>query len=717
MSTNLLYGSDNYAPNTPFFFDKIYENFATAYASANSDGVMIGRYILIAYSSEAYSRDKRVALEVIGNSESGTGREEAINNLATEDEKKYVRNYIIDKDFRNRSIPERNYTDSRDRRAYRKAYIDGQYKYTPLAYLHSDLSNEEIAILGMDVSDKILSRDENRNLKSQLDLVYKNDQLVLEGINDVQINTNDISTSQIVRDHILSTDKVLFYKDNKLQTNLSFKPITDKIQLVTTNGTNTTVTELPISIIYDSSDKYIKIKSGTTVISKFDATVFVKDSFLKSVEYKSGNTLSFTFQTENGEKQVVDTTLDIMDPGNGITIVGNVISAKASGDYLTVDTTGIHTTEALDEAINTAKEEAIAAAENKVKLVTSESDKGTGVNVGDICIVKTPIDNNNHFSYTAYIWQKSIGATPAHWEAMDGNYNAENIYFNDNIMVTKEIGYVTLTNGNGYIQSKGKNLVQVFDSMFTQEQDPSKTEPSVNITLNKADSYEVGETVTGITCTVSFNDGAYSYGPEPTGAQVNSWEIKDSNNKTYSYSASAISIPNVLVTDGINYTITAKANHSIGDIPKTNKGNNCTDTTKRIAAGTKSKTSAAITGYRYAFAGGTNASALNSSVIRGMSAKKSSKDDMNTEGNALEFSATKGSTKVFFAYPASWTGTPYFEMFGLAWAENVNFVKKSNVQVADARGGNNGLIYYNLYVWELDTPLAADSTRFRVWFK
>jgi hypothetical protein len=125
MSTNLLYGSDNYAPNTPFFFDKIYENFATAYALANSDGVMVGRYILIAYSSEAYSRDKRVALEVIGNSESGTGREEAINNLATEDEKKYVRNYIIDKDFRNRSIPERNYTDSRDRRAYRKVYIDG----------------------------------------------------------------------------------------------------------------------------------------------------------------------------------------------------------------------------------------------------------------------------------------------------------------------------------------------------------------------------------------------------------------------------------------------------------------------------------------------------------------------------------------------------------------------------------------------------------------
>ena len=300
---------------------------------------------------------------------------------------------------------------------------------------------------------------------------------------------------------------------------------------------------------------------------------------------------------------------------------------------------------------------------------------------------------------------------------MDGNYNAENIYFGNDIMVTKEIGYITLTNGNGKIPSKGKNLVQVFDSMFTKEENPSKTDPSVSITLNKAGSYEVGETVTGITCAVSFNDGAYSYGPEPTGAKVNSWEIKDSNNKTYTYSDSAISIPNILVTDGINYTITAKATHSIGDIPKTNKGNNCTDTTKRIAAGTQSNTSSAITGYRYAFAGGTSANVLSSSIIRGMSAKKKSKTAMDSEGEALEFSATKGTTKVFFAYPATWTGTPYFEIFGLAWGETTGFIAKSNIQVADYRG-NDGYTAYKLYVWEPGGgALTADETKFRVWFK
>ena len=103
-----------------------------------------------------------------------------------------------------------------------------------------------------------------------------------------------------------------------------------------------------------------------------------------------------------------------------------------------------------------------------------------------------------------------------------------------------------------------------------------------------------------------------------------------------------------------------------------------------------------------------------------MSAKKNSRP--TNSSNALTFTANKGATKVFFAYPSSWTGTPYFEMFGLAWTENINFVAKDTIQVADYRGTNedgtlNGAATYNLYAWELDTPLAAETTQFRVWFK
>ena len=63
-------------------------------------------------------------------------------------------------------------------------------------------------------------------------------------------------------------------------------------------------------------------------------------------------------------------------------------------------------------------------------------------------------------------------------------------------------------------------------------------------------------------------------------------------------------------------------------------------------------------------------------------------------------------------------------MFGLAWAENTNFVARTNVNVADARGndaeGNpQGAMSYKVYSWELsaDAPLEAETTKFRVYFK
>lgn len=580
--------------------------------------------------------------------------------MATDKEQKYMGEKLTDEQkFWNNFFDDKKICN--DRKVYRKSYKNNVYSYEEIAQLNSGLSDNSITVRGV-------AAQEANQILSLSALIDDNSDGAIDG------------------GGLLST--------------------TLKIQIA--NHDNSTWIQL--------------IGVNDCVISEIDADDFIADGVLGNVEFKQDtNELLFTWNVwdATNDEYITKTKSikldDILQPyiaGNGIAI-SNAMGAKDakiniqidpnSEKFLSVDASGLKLS---------GIQNALDAVKNQVKQANSYAGLGSGTNIGDIGIVTTLIAEDKT-SYTAYVWNGTA------WAAMDGNYNANNIYFNDNIMVTKEIGYITLTNGNGTIPSKGKNLVEVFDAMFTKEQNPSKTDPSVNISLNKAGSYEVGETVTGITCSVSFNDGAYSYGPEPTGATVNTngWEIKDTKNQSYTYSDSAISIPNVLVTDGINYTITAKATHTAGVTPKTNKGNDCTDDTKKIAAGTKSETSKAITGYRYAFAGGANASTLSSSIIRSMSAKKSSKDDMNTEGKALEFSAAKGTTKVFFAYPASWTGTPYFEMFGLAWAENVNFVKKDDVQVADARGGSNGLSSYKLYVWELNPGLEADNTNFRVWFK
>ena len=72
----------------------------------------------------------------------------------------------------------------------------------------------------------------------------------------------------------------------------------------------------------------------------------------------------------------------------------------------------------------------------------------------DICILKTLIHDdgtNKKYSRTAYVYDNG-------WKAMDGNYNAENVYFDQDLTFTKEIGYVTLTNGKGTLQAAGKNM-------------------------------------------------------------------------------------------------------------------------------------------------------------------------------------------------------------------------------------------------------------------
>jgi hypothetical protein len=184
-----------------------------------------------------------------------------------------------------------------------------------------------------------------------------------------------------------------------------------------------------------------------------------------------------------------------------------------------------------------------------------------------------------------------------------------------------------------------------------------------------------------------------------------------------------------LYTDSAkSYTFNASGTYTAGAAPKTNLGNflddndNASTWTYRIPSGTATATARTIkrTGYRNMFCGGTTAATVNSKVVRDFTAKKSSKP--TSESAALEFTAAGGTTKVVCVYPSSWTGTPYFEMFGLAWAENTNFVAKSNINVADARGTNddgtlNGSMAYKMYAWELETPLEAETTKFRVYFK
>ena len=319
----------------------------------------------------------------------------------------------------------------------------------------------------------------------------------------------------------------------------------------------------------------------------------------------------------------------------------------------------------------------------------------TELAVGDTAIVKTAIytdaenEANNKYSYTGYVYNGSA------WAAMDGNYSADNVYFEDDMLVTKEIGYITLTNGQGTIPSKGKNLSEVFEAMFVKEQIPTTTQPSVNLTCRQAGAYEVGSVISP-SYSATFNAGNYTYGPE-TGVTVTSWEISDTAGNTASTASG--SFADVTVTDTTNYKITAKANHTEGAIPLTNKKNEYA--AGQIAAGNKSKVSSAITGYRSFFYGVLDTSSteapLTSEIVRGL-----------TNGGAYNASKTftlNGSAtakRIVIAIPSNSTRAGLKEVI-LTSAMNTpvtdSYVKTTAaVQVEGVNGAT--AVSYNIYVYE-----------------
>jgi hypothetical protein len=134
---------------------------------------------------------------------------------------------------------------------------------------------------------------------------------------------------------------------------------------------------------------------------------------LRTVEYNESNELIFTFTTYDittGEwqDQEIPVMLDIMDAGNGISISGNAISIKldtGSENFLTVGNNGLKLS-GVQNAINIAKNEAIAAAENRVYKAASLDELNEieeNKNIGDIGIVVTDIVDDKK-SYTAYVW-------------------------------------------------------------------------------------------------------------------------------------------------------------------------------------------------------------------------------------------------------------------------------------------------------------------------
>ena len=121
------------------------------------------------------------------------------------------------------------------------------------------------------------------------------------------------------------------------------------------------------------------------VVSEIDATPFIRDGMLNDVEYDAEtNTLTFTWNTEAGEKSDTVVLSDIIEPytaGNGLELAGNEFAVKVDTEseaFLTVGENGLKLA-GVQDAIDAAKGEAAQDATDKADkaLADAKADAAT----------------------------------------------------------------------------------------------------------------------------------------------------------------------------------------------------------------------------------------------------------------------------------------------------------------------------------------------------
>ena len=228
------------------------------------------------------------------------------------------------------------------------------------------------------------------------------------------------------------------------------------------------------------------------------------------------------------------------------------------------------------------------------------------LNAGDVIIVKDKIAADK-WQHTSYIYNGEV------WCAMDGNYNAENVYFDEDFTFTENIGTITIpSSGSTQVTATGMNIKEFLASLFAKEVFPVTTDPTAAVSCTNAGAYEVGTKIIP-QFKVSFNPGSYTYGPD-TGVSVLAYHVNDSEGSFRDTQSG--SMDEITVVDNMNYKIDATVDYSDGAIPKTNIGNNYED--GQILEGYAiSAASANITGYRNLFVGAdASGNAINSNFIR-----------------------------------------------------------------------------------------------------
>ena len=395
---------------------------------------------------------------------------------------------------------------------------------------------------------------------------------------------------------------------------------------------------------------------------------------------------------------------------------GTTTEWEASTKILKKGEVGIDTTKneiRIGDGEHTWKDLKIAGADQAAiqALIDQAEDKVTVVQAGDgtideaLATIATPSQGDmaiveqkfgavetadgTRTSRTAYSYDG------AKWCAMDGNYNAKNVYFDGDFTYTNAIGAIGApSGGSGKLAASGKSVEEFMATILAKEANPTITKPAASVKITEGSgTFEIG-THKNVTYSASLSAGSYTYGP-PTGVVAGTVTASfDGQTKT----GATGTFENV-VADGTK-RLSVSITHNEGAVPKTNLGNPYAD--GKITAGTKTATATqTLVGVRHMFYGPMTTDAeLNSENIRKLKHEAASKKTIDT------FGAGAGAVKVVVAVPTSMNVTKVLMPSAMNADATANFVKQAgSVQVEGAEGFTAAA--YNVWVYQ---PASIDKT-------
>lgn len=297
--------------------------------------------------------------------------------------------------------------------------------------------------------------------------------------------------------------------------------------------------------------------------------------------------------------------------------------------------------------------------------------------------------------------------------------DATTVKTTEDIVVTTAVGELKANE----VLATGTSVQSILVKMLSQEKNPSKTNPAVGtFIVNNNGSGTHLEAGTSVTpkWNAAFSAGSYTYkstaSKDPitpvagTGVTAQSWSIKKGSDEI---GTAASGTGEAFILGDATVQFTATVNYSAGNFALTNL-NKLPETDVQIAEGSASR-SASITSYRNMFYGGvTSASAaLTSDLIRSLGKSENPPID-NSDHSNDGFVVAPGTSKIIVAIPATNTKKVTFEYYTMSWSADPGFsTTPETVQVADARGGANGMVDYKVYTWVPSGGALEANTRIR----